>query len=74
MAGYDTERYRLDRTIYQWRCSKRERMELKEQAARENRTANKVLSDAFRLYMMMPEKLRKEKLHPPKNQVTIQGW
>lgn len=74
MAGFDNERYRLDSTIYQWRCSKREKMELKQQAAIENRTANKVLSDALQLYLMMPEKLRDEKLHPPKNQITAAGW
>lgn len=74
MTGYDTERYRVDKTIYQWRCSRFDKRTLKEQAAKEGRTANKVLSDALKLYLMMPEKLRNEKLNPPKNQVRALGW
>ena len=74
MLNYDTERYRVNKTIYQWRCSEREKEQLKMQAIREKRTATKVLSDALRFYLMAPEKVRKEKLYRPKNQVSALGW
>lgn len=74
MINYGTEYYRVNKTIYQWRCSEEEKRDLKMQAAKEKRTANKVLSDALRFYLMAPEKLRNEKLYPPKNQVKALGW
>lgn len=40
-----------EKTVYQWRCSPEEKRLLLTQAAEEKRTANKVLSEALKLYL-----------------------
>ena len=42
---------RRSMTVYQWRCTQEEKEKLMVQAAKEKRTANKVLSDALDQYL-----------------------
>lgn len=41
-----------DMTTYQWRCTKEQKRKLMKIAAMEDRTANKVLSEALQYYIL----------------------
>lgn len=62
MSNVDCEVYRSNTVSYLWRCEAKEKERLFVQAARESRPANKVLSDALKIYLDMPEDVRLIKL------------
>lgn len=62
MSNVDCEVYRSNTVSYLWRCEAKEKERLFVQAAREGRPANKVLSDALKIYLDMPEDVRLIKL------------
>lgn len=51
MSNVDCEIYRSNTVSYLWRCEKWEKERLFVQAVKESRPANKVLSDALKLYL-----------------------
>lgn len=62
MSNVDCEVYRSNTVSYLWRCEAKKKERLFVQAARESRPANKVLSDALKIYLDMPEDVRLIKL------------
>lgn len=62
MSNVDCEVYRSNTVSYLWRCEQKEKEHLFVQAAREGRPANKVLSDALKIYLSLPEDVRLIKL------------
>lgn len=62
MSNVDCEVYRSNTVSYLWRCEAKEKEHLFVQAAREGRPANKVLSDALKIYLSLPEDVRLIKL------------
>lgn len=62
MSNVDCEVYRSNTVSYLWRCEAKEKERLFVQAAKEGRPANKVLSDALRIYLDLPEHVRQIKL------------
>ena len=62
MSSVDCEVFRSNTVACLWRCEAKEKERLFVQAARESRPANKVLSDALKIYLDMPDDVRKIKL------------
>lgn len=52
----DREIYRKNKINYTFRCSKETKEKLLIQAAREGRTANKILEDAIEIYLFLKDR------------------